>query len=114
MSRGERFDVKIADIANRVLSINIPALLFTKIVLEENSRENCPIRPIKKKKKKKRYKFRLRRIQEFHETRTNERTFDPTLLPELTGKRNTTPHRIPAATNRKENGSAHFYENACT
>lgn len=68
----------------------------------------------KKKKKEKRYKFRLRRIQEFHETRTNERTFDPTLLPELTGKRNTTPHRIPAATNRKENGSAHFYENACT
>lgn len=53
MSRGERFDVKIADIANRVLSINIPALLFTKIVLEENSRENCPIRPIKKKKKRK-------------------------------------------------------------
>lgn len=52
MSQGERFDVKIADIANRVLSINIPALLFTKIIFEENSRENCPIRPIKKKKKK--------------------------------------------------------------
>lgn len=52
MSRGERFDVKIADIANRVLSINIPALLFTKIIFEENSRENCPIRPIKKKKEK--------------------------------------------------------------
>lgn len=51
MSRGERFDVKIADIANRVLSINIRALLFTKIVFEENSRENCPIRPIKKKRK---------------------------------------------------------------
>lgn len=52
VSWGERFDVKIADIANRVLSINIRALLFTEIVFEENSRENRPIRPIKKEKKK--------------------------------------------------------------
>lgn len=44
----------MADIANRVLSISIRAFLFTEIVFEENSRENCPIRPIKKKKKKKR------------------------------------------------------------
>lgn len=53
VSRGERFDVKIADIANRVLSINIRAFLFIEIVFEESSCENCPIRPIKKKKREK-------------------------------------------------------------